>query len=92
METMTYNGWTNWETWNVELWIDNEEGIYREKQRFLRRNSEEDEIDADKVEKFCRDIFPDGTPDMKDDPRGDMNRVNWEELAESWSEEAKEYR
>jgi hypothetical protein len=25
----TYNGWTNYETWCVSLWIDNEEGDYR---------------------------------------------------------------
>jgi len=24
----TYNGWTNYETWNVKLWIDNEQSTY----------------------------------------------------------------
>jgi|SRR5665213_3375087 len=27
-EDKTYNGWTNYETWNVALWIDNEPGTY----------------------------------------------------------------
>lgn len=27
--TEKYNGWTNYETWAVKLWIDNEEGTYR---------------------------------------------------------------
>lgn len=27
-ETKTYNGWTNYETWNVALWIDNDQGDY----------------------------------------------------------------
>jgi hypothetical protein len=29
MSEKTYNGWTNYETWNVNLWMGNEEGSYR---------------------------------------------------------------
>jgi hypothetical protein len=27
-DVKTYNGWTNYETWVVKLWMDNEEGTY----------------------------------------------------------------
>ena len=26
--TTTYNGWKNYETWNVALWMQNDEGFY----------------------------------------------------------------
>jgi hypothetical protein len=86
-----YNGWANWETWQVNLWIDNEEPWYRAKQRFLRSIAGDNLADTvDKVQSFCLEVFPDGTPDM--DPEEDsMSKVDWEELTEAFLAEAEEY-
>jgi len=31
----TYNGWKNWATWNVALWLGNDENLYRLSRRFV---------------------------------------------------------
>ena len=35
-ERTDFNGWKNWATWNVALWIQNDEGTYRVAQRYDR--------------------------------------------------------
>ena len=34
----TYNGWRNYETWNVALWIGNDEGLYNTVLELRERN------------------------------------------------------
>lgn len=81
MNNGTYEGYANWDTWNVELWIDNEEALYKAKWRLLRSS----DVAADEVEEFCRNEFGESTPDG-----ADFNEVDWDELADMWNEERKE--
>lgn len=73
-----YQGWTNYETWNVALWAGNEEPSYR----YVVENMP---YTAEKAEQIAREMYPEGTPDM-DSPQ-DMGKVNWDEIAEAWNEE-----
>ena len=36
-EDTTYNGWKNYETWNVALYIQNEESLYHMARDIMRR-------------------------------------------------------
>ena len=43
---MSYNGWSNYETWNVALWLDNDQGT----QDMLREWAEEAWKDAEEAQ------------------------------------------
>ena len=51
MTTQTYNGWANYETWNVALYIQNEQAYYE-----LAR-------ECDSYTQWLRNICEDRTPD-----------------------------
>lgn len=45
-----YNGWTNYETWNVALWLDNEESTHR----YWAGESETQWLDAESDDRVSR--------------------------------------
>lgn len=81
METAskTYNGWTNHETWNVALWLNNDEALYNA----YRQQS--GTFTPETAETFVRGLLPGGTPDFND--VSDYDQVNWAEIAEAMNEE-----
>lgn len=44
MSENTYNGWRNYETWNVALWLGNDEGLYRMAEQFRRCQKPYDDL------------------------------------------------
>lgn len=42
-----YNGWTNYETWNTNLWMGNDEGSWDEARRIVAEHVESDETPGD---------------------------------------------
>jgi hypothetical protein len=79
MSDNTYNGWTNWETWQVLLWADNEQAWHREVCKFVEWAAPLAAFD-EKCKQFFREMFPEGTPDM--DGAHELDKVNWKEIAE----------
>ena len=96
-----YNGWTNWETWNTNLWMTNEEGWYHEARdivaRYVIEADEEDatprSVDAYAASKALEDWWDETAgPENRSGPVADawnatLSEVNWEEIAEGLAEE-----
>lgn len=73
-----YQGWANWETWNVALWFGNDEGLYYAVREYPSR------FTARSAKDFVLDLLPDGTPDF--DSPDEYRRVRWGEIAASFNE------
>lgn len=58
----TYNGHKNWNHWNVSLWINNDEGLYRLAKDCIRRTSNRDEAARMMLDALDAARTPDGAP------------------------------
>jgi hypothetical protein len=89
-----YQGWKNWETWNVALWLGNDEPLYRACIRDARFVEQGEEIDALQAEHIVRALLPNGTPDFQSEHHGNsqgaalFSKVDWQEIADDINEMA----
>ena len=86
----TYNGWTNYETWLVNLWIDghvylreevvNAETLFDAKEVLLAWIDNEYDMFIEAANQTHGGLLPDLL-------RGALQAVNWYEIAKNWRDE-----
>ena len=85
-----YNGWKNYETWAMALWIDNDEGLYNESRELVRRNGglrERYEV-ADALKDMMEELRPELEASVWSDLlSAAFSEVDWFEIAENYIEE-----
>lgn len=88
MERREYNGWTNYETWNLALWLDNGgEADYYHGRALEIMESNEGDVDvstrelAGEIESAARDNAPDLDGFAGDMLSAALSEVNFEEIA-----------
>ena len=86
----TYNGWKNYATWNVALWLDNDESMYRyytEAVKRQRAHPMRNRITAQFAKRLVQDLMPEGTPDMNPIPNRAYRAVDFVAIAVMMAEE-----
>ena len=96
-----YNGWRNYETWNLKLWIDNDQGLSEHWQEAAQtafddtdetddtdtRKREAAEALAEQLESDTRENAPDVTGFYADALGMAIGAVDYREIAESLLED-----
>jgi len=76
----TYNGWPNRETWNVMLWLDNDEPMYR----FYRLRAQQMRVLAHNAKEIALEAF--GTGKTPDGVSLHSPKIRWGRIAEAMRE------
>ena len=86
MSDNTYNGWTNYETWQAALWLD-QYGFYSLQLDRWEDDGEMPTLDSDDVYTFVEEIVLDGAPEglLGDIVGGWLSSVNWVEIANRYN-------
>jgi hypothetical protein len=81
-----YNGWTNYETWIWNLWLD---------QDYYIEMAQENKLTEAQIEDILRENMEEFTPDLDTGPYLDiltanLNMINFREIAEHIASETEE--
>lgn len=94
-EKPTYNGWSNYETWAVNLWLSNEEGSYRywtDRTRELIAECMDEDADRSALSRLAREL-EEAVSEECAIPKANLaanlmtaalGEVDWCEIARSW--------
>lgn len=100
-EDKTYNGWSNYETWNVALWLGNDQGTYetcREMARECYANAKAEYGLSREENAKCllaealKNMIREGEPELGPSTYSDLlsaaiSDVNWYEIASHYEED-----
>lgn len=75
-----YNGWANWETWNVYLWLDNDEDCHRILMEQYAASDQSDRSVAREVKAWIEAMYEinHSFGDIQSDH--ELGRVDWLEI------------
>jgi len=95
MADNTYNGWTNWETWIVNVWIDNDQKLHEHYRKMARAEISSNKRSATfKLSVTLREQFDEWMPEVEgvylDLLSGAMREIDWVEIARHLIEGAEE--
>tara|TARA_E500000318_G_scaffold97203_1_gene97968 strand:- start:12 stop:425 length:414 start_codon:yes stop_codon:yes gene_type:complete len=93
MTQKRYNGWTNYETWNCKLWLDNEQSIYEMIQDkvddyFIKSNQSSDKV-ISSLTSFLKSYVESSSPELNPSMYSDMlnaslREINFYEISKSY--------